>query len=240
MHSLLSLSLSLSLFYAHALSFSSDRPPSPYHPTLPHPFSSNISIRSVISVHSYPVLPQSLSLAISFFRSSNIYVFRCFLSSSAFLASFHHGSFVYLRFFVSVSSLLSYASPLLFLSIAIILDSSLSIGWPLLLPSFTSSSISVFPAFSFSSSQFCLLLPNPLSRSNLSSLGQYSLSVFSLLLPSLSINLFYLSLSLFILHKKALSLASCSFHFSLCLPHRSSNLPFPTFILLHLITPHLF
>ena len=129
-------------------------------------------------------------------------MFRCFLSSSAFLASFHHGSFVYLCFFVSVSSLLSYASPLLFLSIAIILDSSLSIRWPLLFPSFTSSSILVFPALSFSSSQFCLLPPNPLSRSNLSSLGQYSLSVFSLLLPSLSINLFYQSLSLFILHKR--------------------------------------
>ena len=170
----------------------------------------------------------------------HIYVFRCFLSSSAFLTSFHHGSFVYLRFIVSMSSLLSSTSPLLFLSIDIILDSSLSIGWPLLLPSSTSSSISVFPTLSFSISQFCLLPPNPLSRSNLSSLGQYSLFVFSLLLSSLSINLFYQSLSLFILHKMALSLAICSFHFSLCLPHRSSNLPSPTFILLHLITQHLF
>ena len=155
-------------------------------------------------------------------------MFRCFRSSSAFLASFHHGSFVYLRFFVWCLLFSLFASLLLFLSIAIILDSSISIGWPLLLPPSTSSSISVFPALSFSISQFCLLPPNPLSRSNLSSFGQYSLSVFSLLLPSLSINLFYQSLSLFILHKKALSLAICSFHFSLYLPHRSSN-PVPYF-----------
>ena len=40
-------------------------------------------------------------------------MFRCFLSSSAFLASFHHGSFVYLCFFVSEFLLLSSVSLLL-------------------------------------------------------------------------------------------------------------------------------
>ena len=66
-------------------------------------------------------------------------------------------------------SLLSSASPLLFLSIAITPDYSLSIRGPLLLPSSTSSSISVFPTLSFSISQFVffrLTLVKPfLSRS---------------------------------------------------------------------------